>query len=114
MTRRRVRFTATAREHVRLCHQWWLENSPRPEILYHDLREAIRMVSALPGIGSAYLMAPVAGVRRLYLERLMSHLYYSYDDSEVVVRALWHARRGSGPDLASSYDKARLKGPQTD
>jgi hypothetical protein len=57
------------------------------------------MVSFLPGIGSAYPAAPVKGVRRLYLERLMCHLYYTYDENEVVVRVLWHARRGSGPDF---------------
>lgn len=43
----------------------------------------------------------MAGVRRFYLERLMSHLYYTYDGHEVVIRALWHARRGSGPDFGS-------------
>ena len=39
------------------------------------------------------------GMRRLYLERLMSHLYYTYDEREVVIRAVWHARRGTGPDF---------------
>ena len=101
MTRRTVRFTATAREHVRLFKRWWRENSERPEILHHDLDEAIKMVSLLPGIGSLYPAAPIPGVRRLYLERLTSHLYYTYDEREVVIRALWHARRGSGPDLGS-------------
>lgn len=101
MTRRKVRFTATAREHVRLYGQWWRENSLRPQILTQDLGEAIRILASLPGIGSPYLAAPVVGVRRLYLERLMSHLYYTYDEREVVIRALWHASRGSGPDLGS-------------
>lgn len=59
------------------------------------------MLSRLPGIGSPYPRAPIAGVRRLYLERLTSHLYYTFDDREVVIRALWHARRGSGPDFGS-------------
>jgi plasmid stabilization system protein ParE len=98
---RRVRFTATAREHVRLLKDWWLENSSRPEILDHDLREATRMLAVAPGIGAVYKAGPVTGVRRLYLDRLMSHLYYTYDESEVVVRALWHARRGLGPDLGT-------------
>ena len=101
MTRRRVRFTATAQEQVRLLKQWWQENSARPEILHEDLGEAIKLLSVIPGIGSSYPAAPVIGVRRLYLERLMSHLYYSYDQREVVIRALWHARRGSGPEFGS-------------
>jgi len=59
------------------------------------------MISILPGIGSPYRESPLVGVRRLYIERLMSHLYYTYDQQEVVIRALWHARRGSGPDFGS-------------
>jgi plasmid stabilization system protein ParE len=99
VTRRRVLFTATARDHVRLLKRWWQENSVRPEILHHDLEEAIKLISALPGIGSPYSSAPVLGIRRFYLERLVSHLYYTFDEHEVVIRALWHARRGSGPDF---------------
>lgn len=57
------------------------------------------MLSALPGIGSPYTSAPTTGVRRFYLERLMSHLYYTFDESELIIRALWHARRGAGPDF---------------
>jgi plasmid stabilization system protein ParE len=101
VTRRKVLFTATAQEHVRLFEQWWRENSPRPEILHHDLDDAISTLSLLPGIGSPYPADAIPGVRRLYIERLVSHLYYTFDDREVVIRALWHARRGSGPDLSS-------------
>jgi len=98
---RRVRFTATAREHVRLLKQWWQENSARPEILSNDLEEATKLLSAVPGIGSPYPNAAISGLRRFYLERLTSHLYYTYDERELVVRALWHARRGAGPDFGS-------------
>jgi hypothetical protein len=59
------------------------------------------MLSVAPGIGQPYSTGPIAGVRRLYLERLMSHVYYTYDQREVVVRALWHARRGAGPDFGA-------------
>ncbi|HEX6861592.1 MAG TPA: type II toxin-antitoxin system RelE/ParE family toxin [Thermoanaerobaculia bacterium] len=99
MTRRRVRFTARAQQHVRLFKEWWRESSARPEILEHDVAEAVRMLSIVPGIGSIYRPSPIAGVRRLYLQRLMAHLYYTYDEREVVIRAVWHARRGSAPDL---------------
>lgn len=103
MKRRSVRFTATARKHVEHLQLWWQENSPRPEVLTKDLQEAVDLLSAFPGIGSPYTLSPIPGVRRLYLERLMSHLYYTADDQELVVRAVWHARRGSGPDFGVSH-----------
>jgi len=71
----------------------------RPEILSHDLKAALGMVSIVPGIGSPYRPSSIAGVRRFYLSRLMSHLYYTHDEREVVIRALWHTRRGAGPDF---------------
>lgn len=98
MTRRRVRFTATAQGHVRLFKQWWKDNSVRPEILQDDLKEATQLLAVAPQIGSRYA-GPVPGMRRFYLERLMAHLYYTFDDREIIIRALWHARRGSGPDF---------------
>ena len=102
MTRRKIRFTATAQNHVRLLRRWWSEkNSTHPEILQQDLDQAIGTLSILPGIGVRYPSAPIPGVRRLYLERLTSHLYYTYDEHEIVIRALWHARRGSGPEFGS-------------
>jgi plasmid stabilization system protein ParE len=101
VTRRRVRFTETSRRHVELFNEWWRENSPRPEILHEDLEEAVALLAAFPGVGSPYPASPIPEVRRLYIERLMSHLYYTFDEHEVVIRALWHARRGSGPDLSA-------------
>jgi plasmid stabilization system protein ParE len=99
VTRRKVRFTAVARKHLRLLKGWWQENSVRPEILHDDLEEAVEMLSMLPGIGSHYPAAPIRDVRRLYLERLTSHIYYTYNDREVIIRAIWHARRGTSPDF---------------
>jgi plasmid stabilization system protein ParE len=99
--RRRVRFAATARSQLRSLEEWWQSNSPRPHILHQDLEEAVNLLSAFPGIGSPYGRSPIPGVRRLYLERLTSHIYYTYDDQEVVIRSLWHARRGSGPDFGT-------------
>jgi hypothetical protein len=58
VSRRRVRFTATARDQVRLLRDWWLANSPRPEILDQDMTEAVKTLAILPGIGSAYPSGP--------------------------------------------------------
>jgi hypothetical protein len=33
----------------------------------------------------------------VYLERLAAHVYYTFTDEQVIVRALWSARRRRGP-----------------
>jgi plasmid stabilization system protein ParE len=58
-------------------------------------------LAGFPQIGSSYPNPKVNQVRRFYLERLTSHLYYTFDEEQLIIRALWHARRGTGPDLGS-------------
>jgi len=53
----------------------------------------------LPGAGTPYAHARLSSIRRLYLRHLACHLYYTFDDNQVIVRALWAARRGRGPGL---------------
>jgi hypothetical protein len=94
---RRVRFTATAEAHVEHEHTWWRENRDYHELFRAELDLAIQLVAILPGTGSAYTLADTPGLRRLYLSRIGCHLYYTFDDDEVIVRALWGARREHGP-----------------
>jgi plasmid stabilization system protein ParE len=101
VSRRRVRFTATARGHVKLLDQWWRANSVRPQILHEDLQAALELLATLPSIGSVYQASPVPDTRRFYLERLLCHLYYTFDEHDLVIRAVWHVRRGFGPEFGS-------------
>jgi hypothetical protein len=41
----------------------------------------------------------VPGLRRMYIRTLGCHLYYTFEEAEVVVRAFWPARRERGPRL---------------
>ncbi len=97
MTRRRVRFAETARRQVRTAKTWWLANRDHPEIFAEDVEEALTVIAVLPGAGSDYSQGDVPGLRRVYLQRVGSHIYYTFDDEEVVIRAFWHARRRRGP-----------------
>ena len=47
--------------------------------------------------GTLYAQSPAPGVRRVYLRRVAVHLYYTFDDASVIVRALWGVRRERGP-----------------
>ena len=58
-------------------------------------------MSLLPGVGTTYAAAGVPGLRRLYLRKIDCHLYYTFDQDEVIVRAVWGARRRRDPIITS-------------
>ena len=99
MKTRRVRFTATAQEHVRREKAWWLANRDHADVFTEEIEQALRIIAVLPGDGTAYPQSPTSGVRRIYLRRVDAHLYYTFDDARVIVRSLWGARRERGPRI---------------
>jgi plasmid stabilization system protein ParE len=99
LTDRRVRFTATARRHVNREHTWWLENRDYRELFATEMEQAVRVLAVLPGAGTPYTQTKVVGLRRLFIRTLACHLYYTFDDQQVIVRALWGARRERRPTL---------------
>jgi plasmid stabilization system protein ParE len=109
--RRTIRFTPAARDHVRILKRWWRENRSHPDVPQQDIEEALGILAVLPAVGPPYPSSPVPDTRRLYLDRLMCHLYYTFDEKEVLIRALWHARRGLGPELKRKGDEQDRKTP---
>ena len=99
MTERRVRFTATANQHVAQERAWWIANRDHHELFATELEGAIRILAVLPGAGTPYTKSLTPDLRRLYLRKLACHLYYTFDDDEVIVRALWGAKRERGPNV---------------
>ena len=99
MTPRRVRFTDTARDHVILERTWWLKNRDHQALFATEIAQAIDILATLPGAGTPYLGTGTLGLRRLFVRKLNCHLYYTFDEQEVVVRALWGARREHGPTI---------------
>jgi hypothetical protein len=69
------------------------------EIFGEELQEAVALLRISPAAGTGYPRPTNPGVRRVYLRRLSSHLYYTFDDTEAIVRAFWHAKRKKGPLL---------------
>jgi hypothetical protein len=61
------------------------------------LDQALKVVAILPGAGTTYSLSAVPGLRRFYLRKTGCHIYYTFDEDEVIVRALWGARRRRGP-----------------
>ncbi len=97
MNGRRVRITATASQHVDRERTWWLENRDHQELFATELEHAVQILALLPGAGTPYAQTDVKDLRPLYLRKLACHLYYTFNDDEVIVRAMWGARRDRGP-----------------
>ena len=99
MTKRRVRLTATAGQHVEHERTWWLKNRDHQELFATELEFAVKILAILPGAGTPYVRTKRLGLRRLYLRKIACHVYYTFNDDEVIVRALWGARREHGPTI---------------
>lgn len=99
MTLRLVRFTSTAQEHVRREKAWWVENRTHTDVFATELEQAVKILALLPGAGTSYRHTEVAGLRRVYLRKIACHIYYTFDEQEVIVRALWGAKRDRGPAI---------------
>lgn len=78
---------------------WWLENRLHIDVFASEIEEAVRMLSLLPGAGTPYAGAGTRGLRRLYLRKIACHVYYTFDAHDVLVRAVWGARRVRRPPL---------------
>ena len=94
MTPRQVKFTATARRHVAREKPWWLENRTHTDVFVIEFEQALRVLSLLPAAGTSYAQAGVSGLRRIYGPKVACHLYYTFDETQVIVRAFWSAHRG--------------------
>jgi hypothetical protein len=99
LKQRHVSFTRTAQQHVTREKARWLANRNHPEVFAEEFGQALKVVAMLPGAGTPYASSPILGVRRVYLRRVALHLYYTFDDDVVIIRALWGARRERGPQL---------------
>jgi plasmid stabilization system protein ParE len=97
-----VVLTAVAEQHIRAIAEWWVPNRPRaPDLFAAELQACLSRIAAHPESGAEYTRGPVRGVRRTLLRRSRYHVYYTFDatDNLLIVRAVWHAGRGSGPAL---------------
>ena len=104
MTERRwqVLFTATASAQVDAIQEWWLvERTASPTLFTDELAVAVERPSRYPGTGSRFESDAVRGLRRIVLASSRYHAYYTVDSarSEILVRAVWHAARGRGPQF---------------
>lgn len=103
MKHRRVRFTAAANRHINDARRWWIKNRDHRELFAVELERAARILAILPALGTSQDSATPA-LRRLLMRKVGCHLYYTFDDEQVVVRAVWGARRKHLPAITVASD----------
>jgi hypothetical protein len=99
-----VRFVITpkVRRQVERARAWWerhREKAPGP--FAEELAEAENHLRAAPESGELWRIRGKRTIRRWLLRKTAQHLYYVYspEHDEILVLALWGARRGRGPRL---------------
>lgn len=99
----RLEFAPRAEAQIRTISEWWRANRPAaPHLFAQELASAIDAAVETPMTGTRYAERRGVTIRRVLLRKSSYHVYFSYDeDADVVaVRAVWHAARGMGPQLA--------------
>ncbi len=97
-----MRIALRAKLEIDRAKRWWAANHPAaPGAVTAEIRSAIKLIRAQPGLAPHARDTDLPGIRRLLLPRTRYHLYYLYDPEEdaVDILALWHSARGSSPTL---------------
>lgn len=98
---RPVETTPVADAQIETINNWWTANRPAaPALFAQELATCFDLLSVQPGLGRSYRRAATNNVRRLLLRTSRYHVYYISEPERVLILAVWHARRGVGPDLA--------------
>ena len=119
MSRRRVRFTATAEGHVQREKLWWLENRTHTEVLASELEEAILIMELVEGptLADRIAQGPIPVEEALPIAKQIAEALEAAHEQGIIHRDLKPANiklkvRGAPPPrgpqaLASSGDSRR-------
>ena len=96
-----IRVSSRARREADKRDAWWRANRPEAVGLFTaELLDAIELLKANPNLGQVYEAVRFdVAVRRILMPGTETHLYHARVGNEVVVLAVWGARRGRGPRL---------------
>ncbi|MYM84409.1 type II toxin-antitoxin system RelE/ParE family toxin [Duganella sp. FT50W] len=93
-----IQITPRAAAQIRRLSSWWRHNRPAaPDAVEDELTRIFALLASRPDLGAQASNAKLASVRRIYLAKIRHHLYYRVQTNAVILLALWHTSRGSGP-----------------
>src|SRR4051812_21785936 len=98
MKKRRVLTTPEADDDARSIDTWWMTNRPAaPNLFVEELANAVALLAMEPGVGIRYASRAIPRLHRLLLRASRYHVYYTFNDDNVVIVAIWGAVRGTTP-----------------
>lgn len=100
MKRLGLRFVARARRQADEAERWWRTNrSAAPDLFVSELDAVIEHVRMPPAAGGRYRHAGFPDLRRCLMRQTGFHVYYVVRRVDLVVVAIWSARRRHGPAI---------------
>lgn len=97
---RRIKIDARAAAEIEAARNWWLDNRrAAPTAFDEEVERALDIIRHMPDVGQPVEDPHDPDQRRIFLPRVRYHLYYRASADVVEVRALWHASRGTDPDV---------------
>ncbi len=100
MTRRQVRVSADAEAQLRAIRAWWIANRPAtPDLFDREVDAAVAAIGNSATAFPVYRREEGADIRRIILPKTRYAIYYADEAEAVLVVAVWHGARGSGPPL---------------
>jgi plasmid stabilization system protein ParE len=98
----KLRVSGRARAKIRREDEWWRRERPAaPDLFKEELAVAFDRILKAPKARKPYATIEHEPVWRLLMPRTEHHVYYRVDEiaAEVIVEAVWGARKGREPRL---------------
>ncbi|MCL2779870.1 MAG: type II toxin-antitoxin system RelE/ParE family toxin [Polyangiaceae bacterium] len=87
-------FTRRAEWQIETIDTWWETNrSTAPLLFKRELTSTLELIAVSPTIGTPARSRRLTGVRRVLTKKTRYHVYYRAKRNELVVLAVWHAKR---------------------
>ncbi len=94
--------TPVSDDHIQAIDAWWRENRAAAAGLFaEELAACVELLGRMPRVGRRYRHPHVGGLRRVLLRASRHHVYYTIDETQIVIHAVWHAQRGADPELGN-------------
>ena len=97
----KIRVSSRAQREADRHDAWWRANRPAaPNLLIHELLNVLDLLEKNPSLGVPYDAKHFEGpVRRVLMKKTERHVYYGHLGNELIILAVWGARRGRSPKL---------------